>query len=160
MRCQARRYEKQIAELKFPKPTHSTPDKKKKKLFVSKSIWNSLSPHSKIKSKHVLSGSMSTGLNTLFRKKLGANLSNSWSFTETETSLLKDINEFTEKDDVSRVRPGLKTLITRNNENIPVRYCMSTLKPLYLKFWAEPSLSCYFSTSHKTFHKILKEEAL
>lgn len=45
---QGRRYEKQIAEVKFPKPTHSTPDKKKQKLFVSKAIWDSLSPHTNI----------------------------------------------------------------------------------------------------------------
>ena len=59
---------------------------------------------------------------------------------------MKVINEFIETDDVSRVSPGLKTVITKNNENIPVRYCMSTLKTLYLKFCAESSLSCCFST--------------
>lgn len=39
MRHQARKYKKQIAELKFPKPTHSTLDNKKQKLFVSKALW-------------------------------------------------------------------------------------------------------------------------
>ena len=131
MRHQARRYKKQIAELKFPKLTHSTPDKKKQKLFVSKALWSSLSPHTQIKSKRFLSDSMLTGLNTLFRKELGVNLSNSGSFTETETPLVKTIYEFIERDDVSRVGPRLKTVITRNSENIPVRYCMSTLKTIH-----------------------------
>ena len=147
MRRQTRRYEKQIAELQFPKPAHSTPGKEKQKLLVSKALWNSLSPHTKTKSKCFLSDSNSGGgLNTLFRKELGVNLSNPRSFTETETSLVKVINEFIERDDVSQVSPGLKTVITKNNENIPVRYHMSTLKTLYLKFCAESSLSCCFST--------------
>ena len=106
MRHQTRRYEKQIAELQFPTPAQSTPDKKKQKLLVSKALWNSLSPHTKTKSKHFLSDSNSGGgLNTLFRKELGVNLSNSRSFTETETPLVKVINEFIERDDVSRVSP-------------------------------------------------------
>ena len=122
MRGQGRRYQKQIAEGKFPKPTHSTPDKKKQKLFVSKAIWNSLLPHTNIKCKYFFSYSMSTGLNTLFRKELGVNLSNSSRpFTETGTPLVKVISKFIERDDVSQVSPGLKTVITRNNENIPVR---------------------------------------
>ena len=35
---------------------------------------------------------MSTGLNTLFRKEVGVNLSNSKSFKETETPSVKAIN--------------------------------------------------------------------
>ena len=89
---------------------------------------------------------MSNGLNTLFRKELSVNLSNSRYFTEAETSSMKAINEFIERDDVPRVSPGLKTVITRNNENILVRYRMSTLKTLYLKFCAESSLSSSFSS--------------
>ena len=157
LRRQARRYEKQIAELQFPKPAHSTPDKKKQKLLVSKALWNSLSPLTKTKSKRFLSDSNSGGgLNTLFRKELGVNLSNSRSFTETETPLVKVINEFIERDDVSRVSPGLKTVITKNNENIPVRYRMSTLKTLYLKFCAESSLSCCFSTFTRNIPQNIK----
>ena len=157
LRRQARRYEKQIAELQFPKPAHSTPDKKKQKLLVNKALWNSLSPHTKPKSKRFLSDSNSCGgLNTLFRKELGVNLSNSRSFTETETPLVKVINEFIERDDVSRVSPGLKTVITKNNENNPVRYRMSTLKTLYLKFCAESSLSCCFSTFTRNIPQNIK----
>ena len=96
------------------------------------------------------------GLNTLFRKELGVNLSNSRSFTETETPYVKVINEFIERDDVSRVSPGLKTVITKNNENIPVRYLMSTLKTLYLKFCAESSLSCCFSTFTRNIPQNIK----
>ena len=156
LRHQARRYKKQIAELQFPKPAHSTPDKKKQKLLVSKALWNSLSPHTKTKSKRFLSDSNSVdGLNTLLRKELGVNLSNSRSFTETETPLVKVITEFIERD-VSRVSPELKTVITKNNENIPVRYRMSTLKTLYLKFCAESSLSCCFSTFTRNIPQNIK----
>ena len=38
LRHKARRYKKQIAELKFLKPTQLTPDKKEQKLFVSKAL--------------------------------------------------------------------------------------------------------------------------
>ena len=43
---------------------------------------------------------MSTGLNTLFRKELGVNLSNSRPFTETETRSVKVFSKFIERDDV------------------------------------------------------------
>ena len=97
---------------------------------------------------------MSTGLNTLFRKELGVNLSNSRSFTETETPLVKVISKFIERD-VSQVSPGLKTVITRNNENIPVRYHMSTLKTIskILCWIFIVILLFHFHTKHSTKHQ-------
>ena len=55
----------------------------------------------------------------------------------------KKINEFFERDDVSRIRPD-KKLITTEEGTIQIQYLIGDLKILHMKYCAEMK-ECYYT---------------
>ena len=124
-------------------------------LLVSKSLWNHMSPSSRRKVKGRISNAGTpAGLNSLFRREVGVNLSNAINEPkQEETKLQLEIKNFFLRDDISRTCPDTKRMKVNpedKEEKVPVRYRLGTLHCLHDKFLAESITGCsleYFRTN-------------
>ena len=119
-------------------------------MLVSSSLWGCLSPSTKKKVKSKLQNEqLPIGMNTQIRKESGINLSiNVRENKNSPTVLLKSIEDFFLRDDVTRVCPETKEVKKTPNdpdEEMPLRYRLSSLRSLHKKFVAESSLDCSYS---------------
>jgi len=130
-------------------PESNTQHQADEPMLISTSLWGFLSPSAKKKVKSKLQNEqLPKGMNYQFRKELGINLSIKTKNTDSTTALQKSIEDFFLRDDVTRVCPETKKLKRNPNdldEELPLRYRMSTLRSLYDKFIAESSHSCSYS---------------
>ena len=155
-----RRYEQEIEHLKI-KLIESKSAKKsnqppctppRESLKVSSLLWKSLTPNARRKSKMNLKeslGELPSGTNSQFRD-IGINLSNPCNSERTEKYSLEEIIvEFLNRDDVSRISPDIKKVVTdpnNSNEKIQVRYLLGYRKTLYYKFLSESTVECSYET--------------
>ena len=124
-------------------------------LLVSKSLWNHMSPSSRRKVKGRISNAGTpAGLNSLFRREVGVNLSNAINEPkQEETKLQLEIKNFFLRDDISRTCPDTKRMKVNpedKEEKVPVIYWLGTLHCLHDKFLAESITGCsleYFRTN-------------
>ena len=82
------------------------------------------------------------------RKALGLNLSNTINKgVDAESPLQKEICLLFDRDDVSRMSPDVKKLVSnpdKKMEKVPACLRLSTLKVLHAKFEAESSRTCSY----------------
>ena len=119
-------------------------------MLVSSSLWGCLSPSTKKKVKSKLQNEqLPIGMNTQIRKESGINLSiNVRENKNSPTVLLKSIEDFFLRDDVTRVCPETKEVKKTPNdpdEEMPLRYRLSSFRSLHKKFVAVTSLDCSYS---------------
>ena len=149
---QKRKFEKQIETLQEElnqlkkKANKITPKRLKEELnLVNRNLWSYLSPSTNQKTKKKLVESSPRGIGHMFHSGLGVNIHQSSSIG-TETLQQKAIKAFMERDNVSRVSPYMKTVTSRNGDNVPTRYRMLSLMTLYIKFCSENGSTCSFSS--------------
>ena len=105
-------------------------------LKISKSLFNSMTPRSKRKTKLRLKDSFSPGEKKNFRRFLGINLSNEIQLgKEDRSGMAEKVKKFFDREDVSQVCPDTRKFkkdpIT--GEKVPLRYRMHYLTLLYEK---------------------------
>lgn len=135
------------SELDDSEPSDSEPDDS---LLVSRSLWNSLSPPSRKRSKTTLEmQEHPVGFNQAVRREIGINLSNKVSYGSNKSKVAKEIEKFFDQDDVTRICPDKKAVMKNpddKTEKVPARYRLSSLSFLHKKFVAQTDEQCDYTT--------------
>ena len=118
-----------------------------KSTSVSSLVWSNITPRSKRKVKLNMQNSstdLPRGTCSAVRRALGINLSNDCAVGKADktTDLSKNIIDFFNRDDVSKVCPDSKKM----QGSQPVRYRLAYLSILHNKFEAETGMTCHYST--------------
>ena len=112
-------------------------------------LRNSQTPRTKKKSKLTMKSNLSSGLINRFRNEVGINLSNPvQTSTQKKSRLELTIEQFFEREDVSRVTPDTRKVATNPDDKLEkkqIRYRLEHLKTIYLKFIAEENMDCSYS---------------
>ena len=131
-------------------------------LKISKSLFNSMTPQSKRKTKLRLKGSLLPGEKESFREVLCVNLSNEISLgKEDRSGLGEKVKLFFDREDVSLVCPDTRKYAKDPGtaEKVPLRYRLHYLTLLHAKFIAETSDNCCYETFTRHVPHYVKKPA-
>ena len=126
--------------------TESEPD-----LIVSQTLWKSMTPTSKKRTKlNLTQQQLPRGVASKMRG-LGLNLSKSIDAMPSTSSsgIEESIHTFFKQDDVTRICPDKKAVITNpenKEEQMPAHYRLSSLSFLHKKFTLQQGSQCVYST--------------
>ena len=146
-----RRWEKTSAVVAEKKsaPSQDVEEQVNIPLKISKSLFSSMTPMSKKKTKLKLRDTLSPGGKRAFRKLLGINLSSEVNLgVEDRSGMAEKVKSFFDREDVTRVCPDTRKFSKDpvTGEKVPLRYRLHYLTMLHSKFLTETTEECCYET--------------